>query len=106
MILNPFPPFCRKHGEGCAVPWGYDRDHTDSDRPYSVAELGDRQEAPHRYAYQSVREYEQGFCIWRAMRRDDRLTRDEERAREPAILQQLGIAGGSFDEVIGRALGA
>lgn len=106
MSLSLFPPRCRKHGEGCAIPWGYDRDHTDSDRPYSVAELGDRLEAPHRYAYPTVREYEQGFHIWRAMRRDDRLTWDEERAREPMILQWLGIEGGSFDEVIARTFGA
>lgn len=94
---------CRKHGPGCSVRWGYDPEHTDSDRPYTVDELGERLDAPHRYAYPTVREYEQGFHIWRAIRRDERLTAAEEKAREPEILKKLGIAGGSFDEVIERA---
>lgn len=101
-----FAPACRKHGKGCTVRWGYDREHTDSDRPYSVDELGERIEAPHRYAYPSVREYELGFRTWRAMRRDGRLSADEERVREPMILERLRIAGNSFDEVIQRALAA
>lgn len=106
MSFNPFLPHCRKHGEGCAVPWGYDRDHTDSDRPYSVAELGGRLEAPHRYAYPTVSEYEQGFHIWRAMRLDDLLTTAEQEARETVLLERLGIAGGSFEAVIARTLRA
>jgi hypothetical protein len=102
---DAFAPACRKHGRGCAVRWGYDQEHTDSDRPYTVDELGERVEAPHRFAYPTVRDYELGFYTWRAMRRDGRLTRDEERAREPMILARLGIPGGSFDEVTNRALG-
>jgi hypothetical protein len=101
-----FAPTCRKHGRGCAVSWGYDRAHTDSDRPYTVDELGERLEAPHYYAYPSSSEYEQGFRIWRAMRRDDQLTPAEQEAREPVLLERLGIAGCSFDEVIGRTLRA
>lgn len=101
-----FAPTCRKHGRCCSVPWGYDEEHTDSARPYTVDELGDRVEAPHYHAYPSNREYELGFRIWRAMRRDDRLTRGEEEAREPVVLARLGIAGGSFDEVINRTLRA
>lgn len=102
MTRHPFPSFCRKHGEGCAIPWGYDPNHTDSDHPYSVDELERRQEAPHRFAYPSAREYEFGFYIWRSMRRDDRLTRDEERAREPVILARLGIKASSYDEALQR----
>ena len=100
----PWTRHCRKHGQGCNVRWGYDLDHTDSDHPYSVDELAGRHEAPHRYAYPSVREYELGFYTWRSMRRDDRLTRDEEQAREPMILRRLGISGESFDEVINHNL--
>lgn len=91
---------CRLHGPGCQVRWGYDQEHTDSDHPYSVDELGDRAEAPHRYAYPTVQQYEQGFHIWRAMRRDDRLTRAEEQAREPVVLARLGIAASSYEEAL------
>ncbi|OQQ12938.1 hypothetical protein B0675_36455 [Streptomyces sp. M41(2017)] len=97
---------CRKHGPGCSVRWGYDQEHTDSGRPYTAGELGERVEAPHRHAYSSAQEYELGFRTWRAMRRDDRLTAAEEQVREPLILGRLGIAGSSFDEVIERALKA
>lgn len=105
MFDGIFAPVCRKHGRGCTVQWGYDPEHTDSDRPYTVDELSERIEAPHRYAYPTARDYELGFYTWRSMRRDDQLTRDEEVAREPTILARLGIPGGSFDEVINRALG-
>ncbi|MGW7087485.1 hypothetical protein ACWGH2_28865 [Streptomyces sp. NPDC054871] len=99
-----FQTGCRLHGPSCRTAWGYDQQHTDSDHPYSVSELADRAEAPHRYAYATNRDYELGFYTWRSMRRDDRLSREEERAREPVILARLGIKGASFDEVIGRAL--
>jgi hypothetical protein len=104
MVDDFFAPQCRKHGRGCRIPWGYDEAHTDSDHPYTVDELSGRSEAPHRYAYPSVRDYELGFYTWRAMRRDDRLTAAEERAREPVALQRLGIPGDSFEEAIQRAL--
>lgn len=106
MVDNFFAPVCRKHGRGCAVRWGYDQEHTDSNRPYTVDELSERIEAPHRYAYPTVRDYELGFYIWRAMRRDDRLARDEEQAREPMILARLGIPGDNFEDVINRVLGS
>lgn len=93
---------CRLHGEACHVPWGYDKAHTDSLRPYTVEELSDRMEAPHRHAYPTARDYERGFYLWRAMRLDDRLTRAEEAAREPVLLARLGIAGSSFQEVLDR----
>jgi len=106
VISDFFAPHCRKHGRGCSVSWGYDQAHTDSDRPYTVEELGERAEAPHYFAYASNREYEQGFHIWRAMRRDDLLTAAEREARELVFLERLGIAGGSFEEVIERTLRA
>lgn len=61
---------CRLHGRSCSVPWGYDPAHTDSPRPYTVNELADRFEGPHRYAYPTVAAYEEGFALWRALRRD------------------------------------
>ncbi|PNG22435.1 hypothetical protein [Streptomyces cahuitamycinicus] len=74
MDLSAFGPWCRIHGRGCRTPWGYDQAHTDSARPYTVEELSDRQEAPHRYAYPTAEAYVEGFRVWRAMRRDDELT--------------------------------
>ncbi|MFC9280967.1 hypothetical protein [Streptomyces collinus] len=72
--LSTFAPGCRLHGRDCRISWGYDPAHTDSPRPYTVEELADRQEAPHRYAYPSTEEYVNGFRTWRAMRRDDELS--------------------------------
>ncbi|WP_086685857.1 hypothetical protein [Streptomyces pseudogriseolus] len=65
---------CRLHGRTCSVPWGYDRSHTDSTRPYTVHELADRFEGPHRYAYPTADAYEEGFALWRALRRDGEST--------------------------------
>jgi hypothetical protein len=54
---------CRIHGPGCSTPWGYDRDHTDSDRPYTLDELAIRQSVPHFYAYPTSEDYlEGGIC--------------------------------------------
>ncbi len=59
------------HGRHCrTVSWGYDPEHTDSPRPYTLAELADRPECPHRYAYPDHGQYLQGWSLWRALRRD------------------------------------
>lgn len=65
---------CRVHGRGCRVPWGWDETHTDSSRPYTLDELLIRTDPPHRYAYPSTEDYVKGWRLWRALRRDDRLT--------------------------------
>lgn len=72
---RPYPGArCRIHGPGCGVPWGYDRDHTDSDLPYTLAELAERTDCPHFYAYPTSEDYLEGWNLWRALRRDDRLS--------------------------------
>ncbi|MFJ4988745.1 hypothetical protein ACIP9H_33715 [Streptomyces sp. NPDC088732] len=68
---------CRLHGPNCRVVWGYDQAHTDSQRPYTIDELADREEGPHFYAYPSYQEYQEGFRLWRALRWDSRLTYTE-----------------------------
>lgn len=67
-------PRCRAGHPNCCVPWGYDEAHTDSDRPYTLDELAERETAPHRYAYPTLDEYLYGFKLWRSLRRDARLT--------------------------------
>ncbi|CAL9326856.1 hypothetical protein [Streptomyces sp. SudanB91_2054] len=79
MDFSVFDPGCQLHGRACRTPWGYDPAHTDSSRPYTVEELANRYEAPHRYAYPSTEEYVKGFRTWRALRRD----------QEPTYLERL-----------------
>lgn len=78
-IRDPFDgwPGCRRHGRGCRVPWGYDEDHTDSDRPYTVDELAARADCPHRYAYPDDEAYIAGFKLWLALRHDSRMSPQE-----------------------------
>lgn len=87
---------CRLHGPGCAVPLGYDPAHTDSPRPYTLAELQQRPDAPHRYAYPDVDSYRRGFYLWWALRRDGRLNDAEAAVRwaglEAAIRKCAGLA--------------
>ncbi len=92
--IRPHPGArCRIHGPGCAVPWGYDREHTDSDQPYTLAELAGRQDCPHFYAYPSCEDYLEGWNLWRALRRDGRLTAVEAdvkwRLMEERISEQI-----------------
>ncbi|TDC02111.1 hypothetical protein E1091_01525 [Micromonospora fluostatini] len=68
---------CRAGHPGCRIPWGYDEQHTDSSRPYTLDELAERAEGPHRYAYPSHEEYLQGWRLWRALSVDSRPTRAE-----------------------------
>ena len=73
-------------------------------QPMTVDELADRDGAPHRFAYPTARDYEQGFYLWRAIKRDGRLAADEERAREPVVLARLGLAASSYEEAIDNAV--
>lgn len=75
--VHGFLPGCRRHGRGCRVLWGYDQDHTDSDRPYTLDELAVRKDGPHRYAYPTDEAYKEGWHLWLALRRDARLSRAE-----------------------------
>jgi hypothetical protein len=63
---------CRRHGERCNVPWGYDEAHTDQRYPYSLEQLVGRTDSPHRYAYPDETAYMQGWLLWRALARDGR----------------------------------
>jgi hypothetical protein len=67
----------RLHGPGCRVAWGWDREHSDSDRPYTVDELAARHENPHFYAYPDEDAYLRGWNLWRALRRDGELNSAE-----------------------------
>lgn len=91
---------CRLHGPSCRIPWGYDSEHTDSPHPYTLAELVERAEAPHRYAYASVRDYEQGFSLWRALRRDEELSAAEREARMIATFERRGLKATTLDEAV------
>lgn len=91
---------CRIHGAGCRVPWGYDEAHTDSSRPYTLDELAERPDAPHRYAYPTVRDYERGFYLWRALQVDARLTRAERDAQDSVLLARMGINAGNVEEAL------
>jgi hypothetical protein len=59
--------------------WGYDPAHTDSRRPYTLDELAERTEGPHRYAYPTLGAYSEGWARWRVLRRDS----------EPTYLERL-----------------
>lgn len=93
-------PVCRKHGRGCAIRWGYDREHTDTDRPYTVDELADRDEGPHFYAYPSHDDYVAGWTLWKALLRDSRPTAAEQDAADSARLACLGIHAGGIMEAL------
>lgn len=84
-----FPPRCRLHGSGCSTPWGYDEDHTDSARPYTLDQLEHRLDAPHRYAYPDLDGYTAGFYLWRALRRDGRLNEEEAAVQWAGIEERL-----------------
>ncbi|WP_431881847.1 hypothetical protein [Micromonospora chalcea] len=86
---------CRAGHPNCRIPWGYDPDHTDSPRPYTLDELAEREQPPHRYAYPTVDAYLFAFYLWRSLRRDARLTADEElvvrRWRITELARRLGV---------------
>jgi hypothetical protein len=82
-------PGCRLHGPGCQTPWGYDRAHTDSQRPYTLDELAVRDAGPHFFAYPDGQAYESAWRLWVALRRDGRLTGAE---RDAAVLARLELA--------------
>lgn len=90
---------CRIHGRRCSIPWGYDRDHTDSDRPYTLAELAVRAECPHFYAYPTPDDYLAGWNLWRALRRDDRLTGAEADARFQVVAERIMSADPRLSEL-------
>jgi len=69
------------HGRHCAVPWGWDPDHSDQLEPYTVDQLAQRVNCPHRWAYPSTGAYLHGHALWRALRRDGRLSPAESQAR-------------------------
>lgn len=98
--LPPLLGGCWLHGPSCRTPWGYDLAHTDSVRPYTVEELADRAEAPHRYAYPTLEEYEAGFRLWRAMRRDGQPTHVE--SLVSACVKLAPLAAGLGDAARGH----
>ncbi|GAB2858212.1 hypothetical protein GCM10022221_67130 [Actinocorallia aurea] len=87
---------CRLHGQHCRVPWGYDPAHTDRRRPYTLDELADRNEPPHRYAYPDTAAYLDAWHLWRALRRDGRLNPQEAAARLDGIA--LRLTGRTYDD--------
>ena len=80
---------CRLHGLGCSTPWGYDPDHTDQGHPYTPEQLAERQEGPHFYAYPTREAYFEGWHLWRAYRRDDRLNAEEAAVRWALIEERI-----------------
>jgi hypothetical protein len=76
-------PACLRsvHDQSCDVPWGWDRDHTDQLEPYTWQQLAERQTGPHFYAYPDQDAYVEGWNLWRAYRRDERLNSAEADAR-------------------------
>lgn len=104
-MWDPFAPGCRKHGPGCSIPWGYDPEHTDSPRPYSVDELAERGDGPHRYAYPSHDAHLYGWNLWKALRRDSRLTSDERDAVDSVRLARLGIQARNVAEALEQMQG-
>ena len=80
---------CRLHGPDCRTPWGYDQAHTDSPHPYTLSELAEREQGPHRFAYPTVESYELGWYTWRALRRDAEPTRAERDAAFDVLVSRL-----------------
>lgn len=76
---------CRLHGRPCTIPPGWDRDHTDSPRPYTLDELEQRQECPHFGAYPDDDAYLLGWHIWRQIHRDGRLNEAESAVRMAGV---------------------
>lgn len=77
------------HDRECAVPWGWDRDHTDQLVPYTVEQLAARDEMPHRYAYPDLGGYRLGHRLWLALRRDAQLTGAERLAKADTSMEKL-----------------
>lgn len=88
-LLFPLRQGCRIHGPDCQTPWGYDRAHTDSARPYTLDELAGRDDGPHFYAYPDGEAYERAWALWRAFVRDSRLTGPE---MDAVVSVQLDLA--------------
>lgn len=93
---------CRIHGPACRIPWGWDHDHTDSPRPYTLDELEARQDPPHFFAYPTYEEYERGFYLWRAIFRDGRLNAEEEAVRFEVLRAEDGAVRGLLGWVLRR----
>ena len=91
---------CRLHGRRCRLPWGFDRAHTDSPRPYTDQELADRPEPPHRHAYSSHKAYLEGHHLWRVMRRDARLNPAEADVVLACRAERAGFTGRTLDDVL------
>jgi hypothetical protein len=87
----PAPIACRSpvHGRHCKVPWGWDRDHTDQDRPYTLDELAARQDCPHFYAYPDEDGYVAGWRLWRALRVDSRLSEAEAEVKFQVLSEHI-----------------
>jgi hypothetical protein len=75
---------CRAGHEGCRTPAGWDPEHSDQQTPYTLDQLAGREQAPHPGAYPDTQAYLLGFHVWRALRRDARLS-----AAEYAVVQPL-----------------
>lgn len=80
---------CRIHGRCCRTTWGWDPEHTDSARPYTLDELARRSDGPHRYAYASPEEYVLAWYTWRALRRDARLNAEEARVHWELVEERI-----------------
>lgn len=87
----PVGPACHLHGASCTIPWGWDQAHTDSEHPYSLAELEERQVSPHLFAYPDADAYLAGWKLWRALRRDERPNEEEEAVRWAGIEERLQV---------------
>ncbi|MEO3875514.1 hypothetical protein ABGB18_42605 [Nonomuraea sp. B12E4] len=62
--------------------------------PYALDELAERKHCPHMSAYPSVEEYERGFHLWRALRRDGRLTMAESDAKMRVVVEHMNARHG------------
>jgi hypothetical protein len=82
-------PPCQIHGLPCRTALGWDEAHTDSGRPYTLDELEDRPEPPHRFAYPDADAYTVGFYIWRQIRRDGRLNEQEAAVRFAGVEERI-----------------
>lgn len=80
---------CRLHGPSCTAPPGWDREHSDSDRPYTVDELAARTQGPHFGAYDSYEDYMAGWALWKALLRDSRLSPQERAVVQPMRDERL-----------------